>query len=275
MMANTRPRAAGLWLALAFALIASTVPGGLFAADPANLPSRLDPLLDRTASVVEKSLQQLSDVASKENVSQIKFGKNGKPEYEEHSLFDYVVLFQPSSGEPVMVESRLAKEGPSKPRNISFLLTNGFSTMLLIFHPYYAGSFQFIDMGEVVVDGRTCVKVHFQHVKGLRSTTALLVSGREYPIDLQGTALINKASGEILKIEAGLEAPMDDVGLKSLQSEIIYSPISFPGVADAYLLPTTATIDVESLHQHWRNTHRFTNYHRFETSVKETIGSKP
>jgi hypothetical protein len=102
-----------------------------------------------------------------------------------------------------------------------------------------------------------------------------MVSGREYPMDLQGTALIDKASGTILKISAALETPMDDVGLRSFQSEIQYAPVKFPGVSDAYWLPTTATIDVESLHQHWRNLHRFAEYHRFETSVKETIGSTP
>jgi len=51
--------------------------------------------------------------------------------------------------------------------------------------------------------------------------------------------------------------------------------VNFPGVPDAYWLPTTATIDVESLHQHWRNLHQFTDYHRFETSVKEKIGTTP
>jgi hypothetical protein len=275
MMVSRRLRTSLLWSALVVAGSVALIPGALRAAEPANPSSRLDPLLDRTAATVEASLQQLSDVACKETVSQVKLGKNGKVEYEEHSLFDYVVLFQSSSSEPVMVESRLAKEGPAKPKNISLLLTNGFSTMLLIFHPYYAGGFQFADLGEEVVDGRATVKVHFQHVKGLRSTTALMVSGREYPMDLQGTALIDKASGTILKISAALETPMDDVGLRSFQSEVQYSPVKFPGAPDLYWLPTTATIDVESLHQHWRNLHRFTDYHRFETSVKETIGSTP
>jgi hypothetical protein len=247
--------------------------GALHAAEPAS-PSRLDPLLDRTASVVEKALLQLSDVACKENVLQTKFGKNGKVEYKENSLFDYVVLFQSSATEPIMVESRLAKEGPGKPKNIPLLLTNGFSTMLLIFHPFYSGGFQFADMGEESVNGRACVKVHFQHVKGLRSTTALLLGDREYPLDLQGTALIEKSSGIILKIEAALESSMEDVGLRSLETEVQYAPVNFQGTPQSYWLPTAATIDVESTHQHWRNLHQFTAYHRFETSVQEKIGTK-
>jgi len=247
----------------------------LGAAEPESPSSRLDPVLDRAAAVVEKSLHQLSDVECKETVSQAKFGKNGKVEYEQNSLFDYVVLFQSSSTEPIMVESRLAKEGPAKPRNVPLLLTNGFSTLLLIFHPYYAEGFQFADLGEESVGGRVCVKVHFQHVKGLRSTTALLLSGREYPLDLQGTALIDKASGIVLKINAALESTMEDVGLRSLQTEVQYSPVKFQGAPETYWLPTAAVIEVESAHQHWRNTHRFTAYHLFETSVKERIGSTP
>ncbi len=274
-MVIRRFRTSLLWCALVAAGSTLVILAALRAAEPESASPRLDPLLDRAAAVVEESLLQLSDVACKETVSQTKFGKNGKVQYEENSLFDYVVLFQASPSEPILVESRLAKEGPSKPRKIPLLLTNGFSTLLLIFHPYYAGGFQFADLGEESVDGRVCVKVHFQHVKGLRSTTALLLSGREYPLDLQGTALVDKASGTILKINAALESSMEDVGLRSLQTEVQYAPVKFHGVPQAYWLPNMAIIDVESVHQHWRNLHRFTAYQRFETSVKETIGSTP
>jgi hypothetical protein len=64
-----------------------------------------------------------------------------------------------------MIETRLAKARPSKPRNIPLLVTNGFSSLLLIFHPYYSASFQFADLGEESVEGRAYFKVHFEHVR--------------------------------------------------------------------------------------------------------------
>ncbi|MBZ5669950.1 MAG: hypothetical protein LAO04_09485 [Acidobacteriia bacterium] len=275
MMTSRRFSTLLLICALAVAGGALVSLGTLHAAGAEGASSRLDPLLDHTTAVVGESLVQLSDVECKESVSQTKLGKNGKVEYEENSLFDYVVLFQSSSGEPIMVESRLSKEGPRHSRNVPLLITNGFSTLLLIFHPYYAGDYQFVDLGEEPLDGRACVKVHFQHIKGLRSTTALMLRGREYPLDLQGTAFIDKASGTIVRINASLESPMEDVGLRSLQTEVQYAPVKFQGASRAYWLPVSAVIDVESVHQHWRNLHRFTAYHRFETSVKENIGSVP
>ncbi len=235
--------------------------------------SRLDTLLDRTATVVGQDLVELSNVACKESVTQTKFGKNGKPEYHENSLFDYVVLFQASSGEPIMVESRLAKESPEHKKKVPLMITNGFSTLLLIFHPYYAAGFQFTDLGEESQDGHATVKVHFQHIKGLQSTSVLILTNREYPLDLQGTAYIDKATGIVKKIGASLETPMDDVGLKSIDTEVEYAPVTFQGVSQAYWLPASAVIDVESAHQHWRNEHHFEAYHRFETSVNSKIGS--
>ena len=78
MMMSRRLRTWLWWSALAMAGTVALVPGVLRAAEPANPSSRLDPLLDRTAATVETSLQRLSDVACKETVSQVKFGKNGK-----------------------------------------------------------------------------------------------------------------------------------------------------------------------------------------------------
>jgi hypothetical protein len=243
------------------------------ATDAPGEASRLDPLLDRTAAAVEKSLAQFSEVTCKESVVQSKFGKNGKVELKENSLFDYLVLFQSSTGEPIMVESRLPKDEHRKPQNLPLLLTNGFSSLLLIFHPYYAGDFQFTDLGEDAQGGQICEKVSFQHVKGLRSTTALLLSGREYPLDLRGTAWVDKATGMIVKIDAALESPMEDLGLRSIEANVQYTPVKFQDVPQAYWLPASAVIDVESVHQHWRNLHQFTGYRHFETSQKETIGS--
>ena len=48
-----------------------------------------------------------------------------------------------------------------------------------------------------------------------------------------------------------------------------YTPVRLPGWNDAYRFPTVATIDVESLRQHWRNTHTFRNYMRFSVEAEQ------
>ena len=255
------------FLAAAICLLMSSAAWAADAGNPA-----VEQLLDRTGNFVVKFLEVFSNVKCTELVSQSKLGKGGKVEYGEDSTYDYLVLTQSPGGELTLVESRLAGKEPRHTRNLPLLVTNGFSTLLLVFHPSYQASFEFTALENEVVDGKSYARVRFRHVRGTRSTAVLLLRGREYPLDLEGLAWFDPQSGAITKISAGLETSMEDVGLRALQCEVEYGPVSFPSIQQTYWLPTSARIDVETPRQHWRNLHRFTAYQRFSTSTESRIG---
>ena len=52
-------------------------------------------------------------------------------------------------------------------------------------------AFKFTSAGEEYLAGRTLEKVNFQHVPGMKSPAALALRGREYPLELSGTAWID------------------------------------------------------------------------------------
>lgn len=262
-------RHGGVMLALSCLLISDTGRS----AEPTS--RSLDQLLDRTGGAVSKFLDQLSQVKCTERVSQAKLGKSGKSEYTENSTYDYLVLLQANGGDLTLAESRLAERAPKKKQNLPLLVTNGFSTLLLVFHPSYQASFQFTPLEDELLNGKRYAKVGFRHVPGMRSTAVLLLRGREYPLDLEGMAWVDRESGEIVKMSAGLESSMEDVGLRALRSEVQYAPVRFLGAKEEYWLPVSATIDVETPRQHWRNLHRFTEYQKFSTSVESTIAGNP
>ncbi len=266
----------GMILGCAASLAVTSVFAPAFWAQAAGtVPPAAEPIVNQASSVVQSFLSQISDVECMELVSQTKLKPDGKPETTVDSSFDYVVLAESNGGELTLSESRLAKQAPKSSRNLPLMVTNGFSTLLLIFHPDYRAGFEFTWLGEEIVDGKTYSRLGFRHIPGLRSTTALLVRGREYPLDLEGEAWIARDSGEIWKITAGLEKPMEDIGLRSLNAQVIYSPVTFQGTSKTYWLPKEATIEVESPRQHWLNVHRFTAYHQFATDVKEKISGQP
>jgi hypothetical protein len=101
------------------------------------------------------------------------------------------------------------------------LVTNGFSTALLVFHPYYRDSFHSSRRRR---DRRRQAghSIHFSHIKGRRTPAALALRGREYPLELQGTAWIDKQSGEVVKMDASLMNDMSDIGLRSLGIHVEY-----------------------------------------------------
>jgi hypothetical protein len=236
----------------------------------------LDDLLNRTADQMSKFVDQFSEVKCTEHVTQEKFGKQNKIESRAESTYDYLVILSNVGGELSLDESRLAvQEGKArKNQSTPLLISNGFATLFLIFHPYYTGSFQFAALGNEVVDGRNLAKISFQHIRNTRSVAALAVRGREYPLDLSGTAWVDPQTGMIAKISAGVDSGVEDIGMKAMRSEVEFAPVRFGGTESAFWFPSRASVEVETLRQHWRNTHQFSDYKRFSVSTEEQVAKQ-
>ena len=234
-----------------------------------------DDLLNRTGEQVSKFLGQFSEVKCTEKVTQEKLGKEDKVELKEESTYDYLVILTNTGGELSLDESRLAvHEAKVDKKNTSLLVTNGFATLFLVFHAYYAGSFRFTAQGDELVGGHLLSKISFQHVRGTRSIAALALRGKEYPLEVSGTAWVDPQTAVITKIVAEIGDSMQDVGLKTLRSEVEYAPVPFRGMKETYWFPSQATVEVETPRQHWRNTHRFTDYKRFSVDTEEQVANK-
>jgi hypothetical protein len=229
-------------------------------------------LLARTSDQTSAFLDQFSNVKCTERVRQEKLNKDAKIELKEDSAYDYLVILINSGGELNLSESRLPihQVKPDR-RNTSMLLSNGFATLFLVFHPYYSAAFTFASAGEEVIDGRVLEKISFQHIPGMKSPAALALRGREYPLELLGTAWVEPTSGSIAKIQAGIGDTLVDVGLKSLKSEIDFAPVPFSDTKQVYWFPSQALVEVETPRQHWRNLHQFTGYRKFSVSTEEQV----
>jgi hypothetical protein len=236
----------------------------------------LQDLLGRTSEQVSKFLDQFSDVKCTEDVTQEKLKADGKVENREESKFDYLVILTNTNGELSLDESRLPLQvaKTSKSKNTSMLVSNGFATLFLIFHPYYAGSFEFTDLGAEVIGERAVEKVQFKHLRNTRSPAALALRGREFPLELSGTAWIDPKTAVIVKIEAGVEEGLEDIGMKAMRSQVEFGPVSFRNVAETYWFPLEASVEVETPRQHWRNTHHFSNYKKFSVDTEERVAQK-
>ncbi|MGH9642849.1 MAG: hypothetical protein ACRD3Q_10505 [Terriglobales bacterium] len=238
----------------------------------ANMATQGD-LLSRVQGQVSDYLDQFSDVKCTEKVDQQKLTPNGKVELERASTYDYLVILTNAGGEVSLDESRLAVGSAAKPdkKNRPLLVTNGFATLFLIFHTYYAQSFQFA-LGDVeMLNGHAYQKISFQHIRGTRSPAALSLRGREYPLELSGTAWVDPQTATITKIEMTVGNTMEDVGLKALRSEVAYAPVPFRDSQATYWFPSQATVEVETQRQHWRNTHTFSDYKKFAVSTEEKV----
>lgn len=232
----------------------------------------LDALLARTSKQAETFLEQFSDVKCTEKVTQEKLNPQGKTEKSLESTYDYLVILNNAGGELSLNESRLAvHEAKADRQKTSLLVTNGFATLFLIFHPHYAGSFEFIGLDDGALDGHRMRTVSFRHIRGTRSPAALSLRGRDYPLELSGKAWIDPQSGWVAKIVATIGNSLQDVGLKTMDSEVDYAQLPALHVPDFYRFPVKAVVEVETPRQHWRNTHIFSDYKLFSVSTEEKV----
>lgn len=251
-----------LTLAIGFEMVI----GFANAAEPSAAPAPLQSLLDRAGQQVERFWDQFSAVTCIETVEQEKLSEDGKVLVKKRSAYDYLVLLQFSGDDLMVNESRVLQGKPAKESDRPLLTTSGFSTLVLIFHPRFQASYVFTDEGN---DPQTPAihRVHFEHIRGQRSPSVLQLRSREYPIEWQGTAWIESSTGSITRIQAGLKEPLEDVGLKKLESEVRYSPVSLSGAKELPWMPMTAQIEADTKHQHWRNLHQFIAYKQFSVST--------
>jgi hypothetical protein len=240
-----------------------------FPSSPEVSESGLEATLEKIGRSVESFWNEISAVTCTESVSQTKLGNQSKVVYQRDTNFDYLVLMSLHGDDISVEESRLLQKQSGKEKELPLLITNGFSTLALIFHPFYQPSFEYELVGQEVSGGRRLLKIHFKHVSGMRSTSVLRLRDRDYPLDLQGTAWVDADSNRIARINAELISPMEDVGLRSLQCVVQYAQVGF--APDVFWLPAEATIEVETRHQHWRNTHRFANYKQFTVKSETTV----
>lgn len=252
-----------------------TPANAIAAGDPAFLARANDSLL-LARKRIDKFFEQTANVVCNEDVAQTMVGKNGKPMYREESVFEYQLQSSPRSGSLKLVESREARKEAFRDPTKTLLITNGFASMLLVLHQNFEPSYTFQPVGEELIDGRALVKIHFKPVPGASSPAAIQLRSRNYPLPLTGDVWIERETGSVVKLLTALESSMDDLGLHELRSEIHYSIVQFHDPEEAYWMPASAVIDVETAKQHWRNVHRFTSYKRFRATIQVEFGdTKP
>jgi hypothetical protein len=259
------------------ALVVTACVGFCLGGDNTPTADKLPSLLQRTGEQMSEYVVRFSDVRCSEKVIQEKYRSNGrdKIDLKEESSYDYLVILSNNGGELSLSESRLpVHEAKADKKNRSMLVSNGFATLFLVFHPLYANSFEFHVAGDEVIDGHRLTKVAFRHIRGTRTPAALALRGREYPLELSGTAWIDTETAAIARISGGVENTMADVGLNTLHTDVMFAPFHFKDLEKTYWFPSRAVVEVETPRQHWRNTHEFTNYKRFSVSTEEQVATK-
>lgn len=266
------PKVLGLVAAALALLVAGSAHADTPLAESLARDLPLPQLLERVGKQVETFWNQFASVTCTESVTQDKIGEKGKVLFEQRESFDYLLILQASGLDLSVDESRVEKTVKTSKGKASLLDTNGFSIFTLMLHPLYQSRYEFRRLPDETLQGRPLLRIGFQQVSDDRPLSVLLLRERQYALKWTGTAWIDPASFEVVRIQAGLGNSMADMGLLRLDADVSYSDVTF-NQSIRYWLPARAVVEAETKRQHWRNTHLFSDYRRFEveTQVKTAM----
>ncbi|HWP85161.1 MAG TPA: hypothetical protein VNN17_08225 [Terriglobia bacterium] len=228
----------------------------------------VEEIVQRLARQAESFWKDLPMVTCKETVVQAKLDARGKRLEERRTVYDYTIaLAREGAGIAIQEFRTPQQEPPGKPKH-SLLVSEGFSTLVLIFHPHFQPSFQFALAPGDSLQEAGVLRIQFTHREGMSTPSVLQTRDGNVPIEWTGTAWVDAHSGNVLRIQARLKKPLAALGIEALNSDVAYALTDLEGSDHSHLLPQSAVIEARTSRQQWRNTHRFEAFRRFTVDVK-------
>jgi hypothetical protein len=247
---------------------------GLAPATSAQASSSLSGLLMKAHAQVQHFADQFSYLRYDDDVVEAKLKKNDKVAYHQEIVYDSLLRMSFDEGKLRVDEQRLVAKPPRRIERRPLLETYGFSTLEMVFHPYYESSFRFSDSGSDLQQGRVLEKVSFQHIPNTPSPILYQTLGPDRPLDVSGVAWIDPSTGDIYRIDAVISSGISDIGIKSITASVVFQPVVLQNEKMPELLPMTATVDLETPRQHWRNIHKFSDYRKYRVAVNMPGGTQ-
>lgn len=152
------------------------------------------------------------------------------------------------------------------------IATLGMVTLVLVFHPEYAGDFDFQCEGLTHQRGETVWQIHFRQKPDragrLRSYRA---GNRVYRVGLKGRAWISQSTSQVLRMESDLVNQISDLRLAAEHQAVEYGPVSFRDRDVTLWLPTVTDLYLDYRGHRIHRQHAFSNYLLFSVDDRQKV----
>ena len=150
------------------------------------------------------------------------------------------------------------------------IVTTGFVTLALIFHPAMRDSFDMACEGLGEWHSETAWLVHFQQRDDKPNRFAeYIVGNQRYPVKLKGRAWITADNLQIVRIESDLAKPLPQLSVEHQIAE--YGPVDFKKQNVQLWLPQAVDIYLELNRHYYYRRHSFDHFMLFSVnSVDKT-----
>ncbi len=234
---------------------------------PAQTQHELAPILRKVGEGVETFFRHFVNTSSLEEIRQERLHGNGKVGTSLRQDFQYLLLAQREKSGLGLEEYRTDAAGArTMPRGleVGFMLTAGFASASLHFHPAYQSESTFRYLGRQRMEGRETYVVAFaQRPQTARLLGTFSVSTTSAPTLTQGVAWVDCDSYQIIRMRTDLLRPLEKFRLDKQTTEIRYGEVHFKDIPSPLWLPRKVAVTVKWKGKILRNWHTYSGFKLF------------
>jgi Flp pilus assembly protein TadD len=241
--------------------------------EPAHSQEQLPLILQKVGESVLAFFHNFPDTISVEQIRQQRLSRDGKVRETLDQDFRYLLLARPEKWGLGLEEYRTDSRGaPTAPHGLEggFMLTAGFASASVPFHPAYQSDATFCLLGRQVVDGRETHVVGFAQLpEKARAVERFNADDKSALILLQGIAWTDATGYYVVRMRTDLLAPLSQVRLEKQTTEIRFREVRFKEVRSLLWLPGEVAVTVEWKGKTYRNLHRYSDFKLFNVQTEE------
>lgn len=245
--------------------------------EPAQDQELLNSILDGVGTKILEMTQNFPNTSSLEAIHQEKLGNKGKVRGSQDQKFRYLCTVPHRAWGPGFDEFRadfVGKEALPKGVDEGFMLTKGFASTELIFHPTYRTESTFRYLGRQDINGRRTFVVAFAQIPGRAHLMGGFRQGGTSLTTLsQGLAWFDAATYQIIRLHTDLLMPLPELRLEREAMNINFNEVHFKHLNDAFWLPGQVTVTIDWNGRVLRNTHEYSDFKLFNVEATEKIGN--
>ena len=233
----------------------------------------LEEVLEKAGKKIQEFVGNVDRFTATESLVHETVAKSGNVVGTEKRKYDYVVSI--SELRPGYLDLQEYESSGSTPADSpGGMTTRGLPALVLIFHPYYSGTFAMKCEGLANWNGKRAWQIYFrQRGDKPNKIRAYRVGLDSHPVALKGRAWIVADSYEILGLQTDLLDAIPEIRLTAEHTAIQYGPVHFTSRGVDMWLPQTAEVYIE---RHGKRVHRrlsFSNYLLFAVDDKQQIAA--
>jgi hypothetical protein len=145
----------------------------------------------------------------------------------------------------------------------------GFGNQWLFFTAANQPEFHFRYLGEQEKNGRKTFVVAFaQEPKKVIAPAFFEVNNKKVPFYYQGILWVDRSSFDIIELRTDLLAPLPQVLLKQLTTQLTFRSVPIHGFDAVFWLPSEVDISSDQGRGPSEESHRYSDYHLFHAQAR-------